>query len=162
MAYVLIASANMRYRRDLADVLIAAGHHVATTSDPVLALSALRLSQRQLIVLLDDAMRLHQPAAQDIIVGAANYKTFPPWLAEKSENTQHAYILLTTLPPNELSLAMRALLRTGKATLMQPNCSVGALLTAVEIADEQLSMNGSGPQILQDMERPLSPGSFSE
>lgn len=144
MAYILIASTNMSYRRDLAGVLIAAGHHVATTSDPVLTLSALRLSQRQYIVLLDGQALLHIPATRDLAASEAGQTAFPPRLLEELANARHGYVLLTTLLSSELPRALRALVSAGKALLVQPNCSIATLLTAVQMAAERVGLGSRG------------------
>lgn len=144
MAYILIASTNMSYRRDLAGVLIAAGHHVATTSDPLLTLSALQLSQRDLIVLLDGHAPLHIPVVWEPAGSGADQTAFPPRLLEKLGNTRHAYVLLTTLLSSELPRALRALVSAGKAMLVQPNCSIATLLTTVEMAAERVGLGNRG------------------
>lgn len=150
MAHVLIAVADMRYRRDLADVLTATGHHVATTSHPVLALSALLLSERQLIVLLDDTLLRRTPARDDRHDqhdGAVDQKALPTWLIEKLNDTRHVYIVLTARMPGELPPEMRNLFETGKAVAIAPSSSTSALLTTIEVAAGQTSISRIVPLI---------------
>jgi hypothetical protein len=139
VAHILIAASNQRYRRTLADMLTVAGHHIVLTSDTTLAVAALRLSQHRLIALLSDVALLLEPRRYGVPGIASGGKTRTSGRPEQCANGRHLYILLTTLSPDKLSAAWRVLQNSGKALIMRPDCSIGALLAAVEMADEQLS-----------------------
>lgn len=141
MTNILIAAENMRYRRALTDVLSAAGHHVATTSDPVLALAALRVSEKRFVALLSDIIALHDVEGLGLLDILASDETGSASLARQREHIQHAYILLTKLPPDELPEGLRALRTYGRTAILDPNCSIGTLLAAVELAAEQLALD---------------------
>lgn len=133
MAHVLIATTHGQYQRMLADLLTAAGHHVVTTSDTGLARAALCLSERRIVALLAEAGSGGR-GMLDVALSSSQM-----W--GESEDIRHTYILLTQQPPSELSTGLRALLAADRATHLPLDCSIGALLTAVEVASERLTSN---------------------
>ena len=141
MANILIAARNIRYHQALMDTLKAAGHDVTTASDTVLALAALRVSQRRFIALLSEGIRLHEIEERDMFEILANDERGFPQLAKMEEYLRHAYILLTTLPPEELPDGLRAIRTYGGAALLDPDCSMGTLLAAIELAAERLALD---------------------
>lgn len=136
MAHLLIAAANGRYRRTLAELLIAAGHHLVTTSEIGLAYAALRLSTRGVIALLADAATATPDACSLLDIAARVEQA-----RRESFDTQHAYILLTQRPCYELSSDVRNLFTTSRVEILPPDCSIGTLLTAVEVATAWLAEN---------------------
>ncbi|HET9979648.1 MAG TPA: hypothetical protein VFQ32_04355 [Ktedonobacterales bacterium] len=126
MAHVLIAATNDRYRRALDEVLSAAGHHSVTTPDAGLARAALSLSNHRMVALLADGDRNDSSMLDVASIGAEMWDAHgDPW---------HVYILLTRRPRGAFSDAVRGLLATGSATILPPDCSIAALLTAIDAA----------------------------
>jgi hypothetical protein len=132
----------MRARRALSDVLVAVGHHVITTTEAGLALAILRLSQHPLIVLVDEELASREGVDErqglgllDLVLDDdAGADQTIPW----AQWTQHAYILLTHTPEGVSPASARALLECGGASVLPPDCSIGALLHAIEDASERL------------------------
>ena len=127
MAHILIAATSNTYRDDLAHVLRAAGHHVSTTGDAALAQAILQLSQQPVITLLTG----------DLCSGP---------LMEACLRSRHPYIMLTNGCVTATATAAYAGRAYGRhahaeASSLQPSCSIGELLTAVEFTAEQLSRN---------------------
>lgn len=139
MANIIAATESMRFRHALADVLAAADHNAQTASESVLTLAALRLSERRLLALAGEMVREREVEGRDTLDILASDETSSPWLSEKVGALQHAYILLTELPPDELPPALRALRTYGKAALLDPNCSVGTLFAALELSAERFA-----------------------
>jgi hypothetical protein len=148
MANVLVAVENMSYAHALADVLSASGHHVVTTSSGLLALGALRLSERRFVALLSETIKLHDVDGRDWLNIMASEDTGSAELARRFEDMRHAYILLTKQPPEKLSTRLRALVTYGKAALLDPNCSIATLIAAVELAAKQGALD-EGERALQ-------------
>jgi xanthine/CO dehydrogenase XdhC/CoxF family maturation factor len=142
VAHILIATANMKARRALSDVLVAVGHHVITTTEARLGLAILRLSQYPLIVLVGEELAsregvrgLRGQGLLDLVLDDdADADQTIPWV----QRTQHAYILLTHTPAREWTASARALLERGGASVLPPDCLIGALLNAIEDASERL------------------------
>ncbi len=143
VAHILIATANMKAQRALTEVLAAVGHHVITTTEPGLGLAIPRLSQHPLIVLLGEEHAtptgLGEPGEHSLLGLLLDDDADPaqdvPWL----RRPQHCYILLTHTPPHESTAPVRALLEGGAASSLPCDCSIGALLNAIEDASERLA-----------------------
>lgn len=136
MAHILIVTANTTQRRRFAAVLKAAGHHVVTTDDAVLALAALHERAQPLIVLLGEQVTLlnGEPylSGRELLVHALKRRGHTLF------DQRHTYLLLTSSAPEALSAGVRALLASGRVTLLSPSCSIGELLGAIEDATERL------------------------
>ncbi len=134
MAHLLIAAANDRYRRTLTGLLAATHHHIVSTSDAGLARAALALHERPIIALLADS-DVGESNMVDVAVFAAHMQCDP-------DDPRHAFILLTNRPHSALSPRVRALLTTCQIAVLRQDCSIAALLEAVEAAAEYLVVNG--------------------
>lgn len=134
MAHLLIAAANERYRRTLTGLLGAAGHHIVSTSDAGLARAALALNECPIIALLADS-DLDESSMVDVAVFAAQTQ-------RDADDPGHAFILLTDRPGSALSPSVRTLLTSCQIAILRHDCSIAALLTAVEAAAEYLALSG--------------------
>lgn len=134
MAHILIATANIIQRRCFAATLRAARHHVVTTDDAVLALAVLHESAQPLIVLLGEQLDPLPPRGPFSGSSVLAHALERPRRA--GVDCRHAFIMLTRQPPHALPASVRTLLATGEVTLLAPNCSIAALLEAVEDATD--------------------------
>jgi DNA-binding NtrC family response regulator len=123
MAYVLVAHSDEGVRDVIAAALRDVGEHrVLATSDGVIAIAALWLSERPLVALLDE--RLLPFSAMDVLRVAAND-------ASSGLLARHHYILLSTWPQGVAAVRQKLLARLDAPVLELP-FDLTALLDIVD------------------------------
>jgi CheY-like chemotaxis protein len=125
VAHVLVAHSDEGVR----DVIAAAlrdvgGHRVLATSDGVIAIAALWLSERPMVAFMDE--RLLPFSAMDVLRVAANDRS-------GGQLARHHYVLLSTWPQRVAALRQKLLARLDAPVLALP-FDLTALLDMVDKA----------------------------
>lgn len=150
MAHVLVAHADRGIRDAVGEVLREeAGHAVMGTANGILALAALWVSARPMVVLVDD--RLSLLSGMSVLDLAAIDEVWGPL-------SRHRYILLTT-SPDHIDAKGRTLLSRLDAPVLPLPFELGALIRVVNEAAETIPDEPRHLSPLQLVSRGTKPAS---
>lgn len=137
MAHILVAYHDWDMRQTLDEALRDVGHTVTQVGDGVLALAALWVARRPLVVVLDD--QLGPLAAADILDLAADAAgTDGGDASVRARLGHHQYIVMTTEPQERIPTDLRANLKALHASLLCLPIDLYDLLDAVDNAARDL------------------------